>query len=287
MFGSNIWATTLGRLTGVPAIVAHEHMWSYGTGGGAARLRSLLDREVIARGADAFIAVSAEGRRRMIEIERIPADETVLIENGIEGFPPGDGARVRAELGIAADAPVIGTVGHLRPEKAHVVLVEAAALLLPEHPDLVVLVAGEGYGRPEVEAVIERLGVGRSVRLLGAREDIPDFLAALDVAVCPSDFEGGPLSVMEYMEAGLPVVATDVGGLPELVTAGETGFLVPPRDPPALAAATADLLADPALRRRFGELGRERRRERWDLDGWARQLEDLYTEILVRPGHRS
>lgn len=284
MFGSNLWAALLGRLAGVPAIVAHEHMWSYGAGGGE-RLRPFLDREVVARGADAFIAVSEEGRRRMIETERIPARETVLIENGIEGFAPGDGARVRAELGIAADAPVVGTVGHLRPEKAHAVLVEAAALLKAEHPDLVTLIVGEGIERPSLEELIEQLGVGDSVRLLGAREDVPDFLAALDVAVCCSDFEGGPLSVMEYMEAELPVVATDVGGLPELVAEGETGFLVPPREPAALAAATSRLLADPGMRSDFGALARRRRRERWDLDGWARRLEALYDEILARPRH--
>jgi glycosyltransferase involved in cell wall biosynthesis len=284
MFGSNLWAALLGRLAGVPAIVAHEHMWSYGAGGGE-RLRPFLDREVVARGADAFIAVSEEGRRRMIETERIPPEETVLIENGIEGFALGDGARVRGELGIAATAPVVGTVGHLRPEKAHAVLVEAAALIRAEHPDLVVLVAGEGIERPALEELIGRLALGDSVRLLGAREDIPDFLAALDVAVCCSDFEGGPLSVMEYMEAELPVVATDVGGLPELVAEGETGFLVPPRDPAGLAAATSRLLADPDLRARFGALARKRRRERWDLDGWARRLEALYDEILSRPGH--
>jgi glycosyltransferase involved in cell wall biosynthesis len=281
LFGSNLWAALLGRLARVPAVIAHEHMWSYG-GGRADRRRSLLDREVIARWASAFIAVSGEGRRQMIEVERIPAEKIVLIENGIAGFEPGDGARVRAELGIPAAAPVVGTVGHLRTEKAFEVLIEATASLRAEFPDLVVLIAGEGPERAALEQRISELGLGDGVRLLGAREDVPDLLEALDVAVCCSDFEGGPLSVMEYMEAGLPVVATRVGGLPELVEEGQTGLLVAPRDPAALGDAVAGLLRDSSLRRRYGDRARSARRERWDLAVWARQLEALYEDLLAR-----
>lgn len=282
LFGSNVWAAVLGRLASVPAIVAHEHMWAY-EGGGGSRLRPLLDRELIARLADAFVAVSEEGRRRMIEVERIPPSEIVLIQNGIAGFDPGDGARVRAELGIGAGAPVVGTVGHLRPEKAFGVLIEAVAILRSEYGDLVVLIAGEGPERPSLERQVAELGLDGVVQLLGSRDDVPSILSALDVAVCCSDFEGGPLSVMEYMEAGLPVVATEVGGLPELVEEGETGLLVPPRQPAKLSDALSRLLADPALRERLGARARIVRRQRWDLGVWARRLEGLYEDLLSRP----
>jgi glycosyltransferase involved in cell wall biosynthesis len=282
LFGSNVWAAVLGTVGRVPAVVAHEHMWAYG-GEGSSRVRPILDRDLIGRFADAFIAVSEVGRQRMIEIERVDPEKIVIVPNGIAGFPPGDGARVRAELGIDPGAPAVGSVGHLRPEKAFEVLVEAAAELCPDRPDLTVLIAGEGRERAALEALIEARGLAGRVRLLGARDDVPDLLAALDVAVCCSDFEGGPLSVMEYMEAGLPVVATDVGGLPELVEEGDTGLLVPPRDPTALAAALNRLLADPGLRGRMGERAREERRRRWDLAVWARRLEALYAELLARP----
>ena len=96
LFGSNFWATILGRLARVPVVVAHEHMWAYSGN----RLRPLLDRELIARFSSAFVAVSEEGRRRMESVEGIPASDIVLIPNGIPATPPGDGARVRAELGI-------------------------------------------------------------------------------------------------------------------------------------------------------------------------------------------
>jgi glycosyltransferase involved in cell wall biosynthesis len=276
LFGSNFWAVILGRLARVPVVVAHEHMWAYSGN----RLRPLLDRELIGRFSSAFVAVSEEGRRRMTAVERIPEDDIVLIPNGIPATPAGDGSRVRAELGIAAEAPLIGSVGHLRREKAFEVLIESAAQLRGTHPAAQVLIAGEGPEREGLETLRSRLGLDDVVHLLGVRNDVPDLLAALDVAVCCSDFEGGPLSVMEYMGAGLPVVATTVGGLPELVRDGETGLLVEPRDPAALAGAIGDLLDDPARRERLGEAGRARRGAEYDIDVWVRRLEELYEARL-------
>ena len=280
LFGSNLWASLLGRLCRVPAIVAHEHMWAY-TG---SRIRPLLDRFVIARLADAFIAVSSEGRLRMLEIERIPAADVVLIPNGVPALPPGHGDPVRDELGIAADVRLIGSVGHLRPEKAYEVLVAALPLLADATTEL--LIAGEGPERDRLERLAAELGVSSRVHLPGARADVPDVLAALDIAVCCSDFEGGPLSVMEYMAAGLPIVATDVGGLPELIGDGVTGLLVPPRSPEALALAIDRLATDPALARRLGDAAGELRSRDYDIDVWVGRLERLYDELLVRAGER-
>lgn len=280
LFGSNLWASLLGRLCRVPAIVAHEHMWAY-TG---SRVRPLLDRFVIARLADAFIAVSAEGRRRMLEIERIPAADVVLIPNGVPPLPEGNGESVRDELGIAADAPLIGSVGHLRPEKAYEVLIAALPLLGDGATEL--LIAGEGPEREPLERLAAELGVSGRVHLPGARADVPDVLDAIDVAVCCSDFEGGPLSVMEYMAAALPIVATDVGGLPELIRDGETGLLVPARDPGAMAAAIDRLADDPALARRLGGAARRLRSSEYDIDAWVGRLERLYDELLARAAGR-
>ncbi len=278
LFGSNVWAVILGRMTRTPVVVAHEHMWAYGGN----RIRPLLDRDLIARFSDAFVAVSEEGRRRMIEVERIAPERITLIPNGIAGFEPGDGARIRRELGIDAEEAVIGSVGHLRREKAYEVLIEAAALLRDAGSPAAVLIAGEGPERGRLESLISDRGLGGSVRLLGARSDVPDLLAALDVAVCCSDFEGGPLSVMEYMEAGLPVVASDVGGLPELVADGASGLLVSPRDPQGLAAALAVLIGNAGERRRMGDAGQRMRRERWSLEAWIARIEGLYLELLSR-----
>jgi glycosyltransferase involved in cell wall biosynthesis len=280
LFGSNVWASVIGTLTRTPAIVAHEHMWAYAGGGS----RALIDRHLIARLSDAFIAVSRAGERSMIEAEGIPENAIVYVPNGIAPLPAGDGPRLRRELGIEAAAPVIGSVGHLRAEKAYDVLIEAAAILRDRHPGLRVLIAGEGPERESLEALRSRLGLEGTVLMPGARDDVADVLAAIDVAVCCSDFEGGPLSVMEYMAAGRPVVATRVGGLPELVRDGETGVLVDPRDPDALADAAGSLLGDPALRDHLGERGREVQRAEYDIDVWAGRLERLYEDLLSGRG---
>ncbi len=279
-FGSNFWASILGRMAGTPVVIAHEHNWSFE----GQHMRRLLDRHVIAPRANAFLAVSRETQRGMIELEGIDPDRVRFVPLGIAtpaAAPRGD---VRAELGIADQAPVIGTACTLRPEKALDVLVRAAAILLDEFPDLRLLIAGEGPDRARIEALIGQLGVGETVTLLGGRGDIPDFLQALDVAVCSSDWEGSPLSVMEYMEAELPVVATRVGGIPDMISDGVEGVLVPPGQPEAIATAVAELLRNPDEAAEMGRRGQLRRREEFDLDVTARRIGDLYEELYAASG---
>jgi glycosyltransferase involved in cell wall biosynthesis len=274
-FGSNVWGVVIGRLARVPAVVAHEHTWSYE----GQPLRRFLDRRLIARHSDAFLAVSHEDRRRMIEVERIDPDDVTFVPNGIDELPPADGPRVRAELGIGPEDPVIGAVAVLRPQKALQNLVEAAAALAPDHPGLRVLIAGDGPERQRLEPMIRERGLESTVTLLGQRGDVPDVLAALDVAVVSSDFEGTPLAVLEYMDAGLPVVATRVGGLPDLIEHGRHGLLVEPGDPSALAEAIGTLLRNPEQARELGALGRERRRAEFSIDQTVRTLERMYEEL--------
>ena len=281
LFGSNVWAVILGRLAGVPAIVAHEHIWSYEGN----PLRRLLDRYLIAPLSDAFVVVSEGGRRLMIEHEKIDPSDIVVMPNGIAASPPGDGRRVRAELGIAPDAQVVGSVGNLRPQKAFEVLVEATVELRRQVPGVRVLVAGEGSERTRLERLIAARGLEGTVMLLGARSDIPDLLAAFDVAVCCSDFEGSPLAVMEYMQAALPVAATRIEGLAGLVLDGQSGVLVAPRDSEGLAEALVALLGDPDLRARLGQRGEDLWSERWRLETWIGRIEDLYEDLLANRRH--
>ena len=283
MFGSNVWGTVLGRLTHVPVVVAHEHTWSFQ----GRPVRRFLDRELVGRYADAFVAVAAEDRRKMIEVEGVDAEKIRLIPNGIPDPVPGDGAAVRHELGIDADAPVIGVVCELRAQKALEVLFEAAARLRGELPALKVLVAGDGPERERLEAEVERLGLEGTVLLLGIRRDVPALLDALDVAVLSSDYEGSPLSVMEYMAAGKPIVSTCVGGVPELLEDGRDAVLVEPRDPEAFAEAIGRLLRDPAEAKRLGEAARDRQRREYSLDAMVRRIESLYEELwLASPRRR-
>jgi glycosyltransferase involved in cell wall biosynthesis len=280
MFGSNVGGTVIGRLARVPVIVAHEHTWSFK----GRPLRRFVDREVIGRGSSVFIAVSRDDQRKMIEIEGVNPEKVLHVPNGIAPPPPPSGADVRAELGIPAGAPVIGTVSVLRPQKALDVFIRASAELLHDDPDLRVLLAGDGPLKGELAELVHGLGVQDRLLMLGYRSDSPDVMAALDVAVSSSAFEGSPLAVMEYMESARPIVATRVGGVPDLIEDGVHGLLVEPGDVTGLAAAIRRMLADREAARRMGEAARERRRREFTVELMVRRLEALYGRLAEGAG---
>ena len=150
------------------------------------------------------------------------------------------------------------------------------------------MIVGDGPERARLEAEIRRLGLEGAVVLAGDRDDVAAMLARADVFVLSSTSEGLPLSILEAMAAGLPVVASSVGGVPEAVEDGETGLLVPPRDPVRLAAALERLLVDPALRRRLGSNGRERVRQHFGLEAFQQAHVAVYRrELARREGARS
>jgi glycosyltransferase involved in cell wall biosynthesis len=277
-FGSNVWGALLSAVGRVPVFVAHEHTWSYE----GQPLRRFLDRALIARRSAAFVAVSREDRRRMIAVEGIAPDDVVFVPNGIDPVAAGDRSRARFEVGLDDDAPVVGAVAVLRPQKGLDVLVRAIPEVAAAVPDVRFVVAGEGPERASLEALAAELGVSDRLMLLGQRGDVPDLLAAFDVAVVSSRFEGSPLATMEYMDAGLAVVATRVGGMPDLIEDGVHGRLVEPEDPAGLAAALVELLGDRERARAMGERGRERRRAEFSLDGTVRRLEAMYEELVTR-----
>lgn len=284
MFGSNVWGTIIGRLAGVPVVIAHEHGWAFS----GSPLRRLLDRELVARNTDLYLAVSRDYREKMIAVEGIKPSDVLFLPNGIRAPAAGAGERdVRAEFGISPAAPVLGAVGVLRPEKAIDVLLEAVALLAPEIPDLRVLVVGNGPERERLEALAKEFGVDDRVIFTGVRTDVPDILRALDVAVCCSDYEGSPISVLEYMEAAKPIVATRVGGVPDLIDDGVHGVLVEPRDPAALAAAVAGVLRDRPAAAEMGMRARERRRAEFELELMIRRLEGIYEDLVAAKQARS
>ncbi|HET8872328.1 MAG TPA: glycosyltransferase, partial [Gaiellaceae bacterium] len=177
--------------------------------------------------------------------------------------------------------PKIIAVGRLKAPKDFLTLVRAASRL-PEGAET--LIVGEGPDRLRLEQEINALGVTERVRLLGERYDVPKLLADADVFVLSSASEGMPVSVLEAMAAGLPVVSSRVGGVPELVVDGETGILVRPGDASALAAALSGLITDPAKRRSLGAAGRARAEERFDLEPFRRAHVELYSRELARRG---
>ncbi len=166
--------------------------------------------------------------------------------------------RIRAELGVPDDAVVAVTVANYRREKDYPNLLRAARRVLDANPRAWLVVVGQGPLDAEVRALHDRLGLGDRVVLAGYRRDVPDLLAAADLFVLGSAFEGLPVSIMEAMASGLPVVATAVGGVPEAVSDGVTGRLVPPQDDAALAGAWVDVAGDASLRARMGATARAR-----------------------------
>jgi glycosyltransferase involved in cell wall biosynthesis len=280
-FGSNVWGAVFASLFRVPLFVAHEQ----GSTFEGEIHRPFLDRRLIARAADALIVVSPEDQRMMAEAGIAP-QKLRLIRNGIiEPVPAGHD--VRGELEIPPDAEVVGTVAVLRPEKAVDVLIEAAALLSDDFPRLRVLIAGSGPEEERLRAMVRDRGLERRVLLLGLRRDVADVLAALDVVAFSSDREGTPLAVMEAMAAGKPVVATNVGGVPDLIDDGIHGLLVPRRDPRALADSIARLLRDAGLRSELGRRGREKQRREFDIGVTVRHVESLYDELVARDRPRA
>jgi glycosyltransferase involved in cell wall biosynthesis len=275
-FGSNVWGTVVGRMLRLPIVIGHEHTWSFE----GHAVRRVVDRHVVAAHCDAIIAVSALDRQRMIETVGMPREKVVLIPNGITWEGSGDRDVVRAELGYGERTSLLVLIAVLRPQKAIPVMLEAMARLRRAHPEVRLLVAGPG-DLGQMDANAASAGVDDIVRFIGPRDDVPALLAAADVGVLSSDYEGSPLTILEYMAAGLPVVATSVGGVPEIVEDGVTGILVPRRDPTALATALAQVLDHPEEARAMGARGRVRQRERFSDAAMVATVSDLYDRLLA------
>jgi len=273
-FGSNLWASLLKPRGRLPVLVAHEHSWSY-----EGKLRRLVDRELIARRADAIVAVSPTDRTRMIELERIPPEKTVYVPNGIPDRPVGSGESVRRELGLTAGESVVGTVCGLRPEKELETALRALGTLAPRRPELRFVVVGDGPERRRLERLADELGVPTMFLGHRANDEMPGLLAAMDVLVLTSRFEGMPLAVLEWMAAGKAIVASRVGGLPSILEHDQEALLVPPRDYVTFAEAIARLLDDPRERRRLGEAAQRRQREQFRFGQTIARLESLYERL--------
>jgi glycosyltransferase involved in cell wall biosynthesis len=282
---ANVWLRVAARLAGVPVAVVTEHtvpLWKR-------RPQLLVDRWLA--GATGRIICVAEAVRDFYRTRvGIAAEKLTRIHNGVmlEPFQElPDPSQQRTALGVDPRSRVLLAVGRLLPEKGHRYLLEALTRLRERHPRTVLLVAGEGPLRGELERASRAAGLNGSVRFLGNREDIPCLLLAADVLVLPSLREGLPLVVLEAMAAAKPVVVSDVGGTREAVVDGVTGLLVPPADPSALASALSVLLADPAKAQAMGREGRRRVEREFSAERMVREVERVYEEELARSGRRS
>ncbi|MEF3697753.1 glycosyltransferase [Desulfolutivibrio sp.] len=278
------------RLAGVRAIVnwqnetfkRHRHHELY-----------MFVRRGVVWGLDALAAASKGHAGYLVTVEGVPVRKVLAIPNGVDvaafrsELSPQE---ARSRLHLSEAGKTVGIIAALRPDKAHEVFLQAAARVAAVAPDVRFLVVGDGPQRAFLEGEAARLGLGGQVRFLGFRRDVPDILAAMDLVVLSSDPRQETLSVaaLEALSAGVPMVATRVGFMDEIVRDGVTGRLVPPRDPEALAGAMLDLLGDDAARREMGRRARALVGQGHTLSGMACGFEGLFTELLAgRPPRRN
>jgi glycosyltransferase involved in cell wall biosynthesis len=237
------------------------------------------------RHADHVIAVSEATRRIMIEVERVPCERITVVHNGVEPLAAAEPAaveRLRAEL-AGTGAPVVLTLARLHEEKGFRYLFEALPAVVEQAGPLTVLIAGDGPHRGLLEADARARGLAEFVRFLGRRDDVAALIGLASLVVLPSLAESFGFVLVEAMGLGKPVVATTTGGIPEVVSDGETGLLVPPGNAPALAGAIARLLRDPAEATALGEAGR-RRSALFTFERMMRGYEAVYESVLASRG---
>jgi glycosyltransferase involved in cell wall biosynthesis len=229
-----------------------------------------------------IIAVSEEVKARYAQDLRVPARKLVVVRNGILVPPsnPSANAALRAELIRNRPDYLVLTPARLHPQKGHAILLAAASLV----PEATFVMAGDGPLHAELEQQARALGVADRCVFLGYRPDVPALLAAADLVVLPSLFEGLPVSVLEAMAAQRPVVATAIGGTDEAITDDETGLLVPAGDSTALATAIQRVRADPALAERLAAAGRKRAEREFSSARTASEVMKVYDEVMAEVG---
>jgi len=273
------WGRIAAKLAGVPVICSALH--STGWPDGVGRLNRWLTPIT-----DAFIGVAKAHGRHLIEHERFPAERVHVIPNGVDTqrFQPNPqaGAQVRHELGIPPEAPVCGIVAALRPEKNHELFVEVASLVHGKARDSHFVIVGDGPQRANIAAAIANFELTDRVHLLGSRSDIPEVLSSLDVFLLTSHNEANPVSILEAMAVGLPVVSTDVGSIRESVEDGVTGFLASPGNAIELADGVLTLLEDRSLAGRFAAAARQRVVTNWSLAAMVLGYEELLWSLYYR-----
>lgn len=279
LFTADAFGRLAARLAGVRAVFSTVHsvvnVWK-------TPVHRLVDR-ALAWASYRVIACTGEVRQALVERDRLPAQRVTTIANGIDlqRFLSASGLGVREEFGIAPGTALLAVVGRLEPPKGHADLLDALeALRANRCNDFVCLFVGEGELRAQLQAEVERRALQECVLFTGLRRDVPRLLAACDLVLMPSRWEGLPIAMLEAMACGKPVVATAVGGVPDVIEDGANGVLVPPGDMAAFASQLRRLLEEPARRQALGARARIDVLRRFDVARTAAQYTALYREAL-------
>jgi glycosyltransferase involved in cell wall biosynthesis len=277
------WGRLAARRVGVPAVLSALH--STGWPDGVGRLNRMLTPIT-----DSFIAVAGSHGQFLAKNLRIPEDRVAVIPNGVDTnryAPTPEVSQIRREFGLGPTDPVLGIVAALRPEKNHELFLDVAARIVRKLPTARFLIVGDGPCRPQIKERAQRLGLSSHVIFTGSRPDVPRLLAAMDVFGLTSRIEANPLSILEAMSVGRPVVATNVGSIHEAVIEGQTGFLVEPGNADQFADRVIGILNAPIMGHVMGAAAREIVVARWSLEamvsGYERLIETTYARKTQAP----
>lgn len=278
MFRAGLFASPIGRICRVPVILETTHVretWRKGW----FKSKFVVDRAV-GHLIDRYIAVSEANSKYLIEEKRIPARKVTVIQNGCsmdrvdpkKAHPEG----IRESLGFSKSDIVLIVMARLEPQKGHKILLQALSTVRAEFPNIRLICLGTGALKDELNSLARELKLNEIVRFVGFQTNVADWLAVADIGVLPSFYEGLPLTAVETLAAGLPLVATAVDGTPEVVLDGKTGLLVPPGDPAAMAGAIRQLVRQSELRQKLAKAGREWVFQRFTIERQVEQTSNLY-----------
>ncbi len=280
MFWSSLFASPIAWACRVPAIVETLHgteAWRTGW-----KANCVADRATT-RFISRYVAVCGSDARFLEVRKRVPGKKISIIHNGVDtrrfAVPREARKTIRHSLGFSQSDLLLVVVARFHAGKGHLILLEAMRQLLRSYPELKLICLGEGEREPELRAYCEEFGLARCVRFEGYRPNVSEWLAAADINVLPTFYEGFPLTVLEAMASGLPTVATNVGGIPEAIQNGVDGLLVPPGNSSSLADALALLLGDSARRVQMGQAARKRFCRHFTLEQQVSCTEKMYLEL--------
>jgi len=274
----SFWGRIAARWAGVPVVISCPHSMGVPD-------RFEPSNRLLSGITDAFIGVAHRQKSYLVQSEGFAAGKIHVIHNGVDldRFTPAVAdPKLRERLGIPADAPLAGLVAYLRPEKDIETLLRAASIVRDKLPRTHFVIVGDGPERRKLESLTDALKLRSVVHFAGLCQDVRDWVRSLDVLLLTSICEAFPLSLLEAMACGKPVIATRVGAIPEMIVHGETGFLVRPSDPADVADAIIRLLGDPAGARAMGRHAREHVAAHFSLDSMVRGYEQLFTRLLEK-----
>ncbi len=279
LFLANVAGRVIGKLANVPIVVSSIHnieVWMEW-------YHTLLDR-LSSRFADRIVSCSDAAREYSIKKTGIDAKRYTTIYNGVDLAKFNRKLNFkskREELGLEVSYPVIATIGRLiEPQKGLRYLIEAAQKFVLEFPKTQFLIIGDGPAKDDLQNLVKKLGISKNFFFAGMRQDIPEILNTIDIFVLPSLQEGFGIVLIEAMAAGKCIIATKVGGIPEVVKDGETGILIPPKDVQSLLTAMLDLMKNKNRRKKLGERGRDWVENRFSIECTVVQIESLYKKLI-------